>query len=304
MDPKTGGRLQRYQRCCTRQEGCNLGVLFLFFWLALRGESWWQRFWIPHPIRQIPHQQATCGPGQLLRGVVEVKRCAGKHPHPSEQYQIQQSKQQVEEKPGQRGLTGRLQEGHRCHFFQDEETGVGQDEGVSRDVVAVPAEAGPPAAYFGCEFLHGNIHGVRFKARAGHLLYVVERLCADVPVGCCHHQRQHPPAEERHTSVEGEVGEEKEGRQQHQRPAPRQLDKIPAGGRRHEDSWSFYFYSLVQNFPLPSDYFHLWSICLEFLLDEPKYVFWIEVKKVSVPTERFKIFRLYFVWRRPKPEDI
>lgn len=62
---------------------------------------------------------------------MEVNGGAGKHPHPNEHYQVQGNVQQVEDHPGQRGVAGCLQGGHRSHFLHDEESGVGQDEGVS-----------------------------------------------------------------------------------------------------------------------------------------------------------------------------
>jgi len=62
---------------------------------------------------------------------MEVNRGAGKHPHPDNHDQIQGYVQQVEDHPGQRRETGRLQEGHGCRFLDDEESRVGQDEGVS-----------------------------------------------------------------------------------------------------------------------------------------------------------------------------
>lgn len=161
---------------------------------------------------------------------MEVNRGAGKHPHPNDHDKIQGHVQQVEDHPGQCRETGGLQGGHRGRFLHDEESRVGQDEGVSRDVVAVPVEAGPPAAGFGCELLFDNVRGVGFKTRAGRVLDVEEGLGADVPDDCCHRQRQQTPAEEGHASVEGGVGEEEEGGQQQQRPPPGHFDKIPARG--------------------------------------------------------------------------
>lgn len=112
----------------------------------------------------MPRQHTTQGPYQLVRRIVEVNAGARQHPRPNEQYQVQGNVEQVEDHPGQRGVAGRLQGGHRRHLLHDEESGVHQDEGVSRDVVAVPVEAGPPAPGFGCEFLVDDIHGVSFKA--------------------------------------------------------------------------------------------------------------------------------------------
>lgn len=143
----------------------------------------------------MPPQQAAYGPEQLLMHVMEVNGGAGKHPHPNDQYEVQGQVQQVEEHPGQSRETGSLQGRHVCRFLHDEESRVGQDEGVPRDVVAEPVEAGTPAAGFGGELLLDNIHGVGFKTRAGQVLDVEERLGAEVPDGGRHHQRQQPPAE-------------------------------------------------------------------------------------------------------------
>lgn len=161
---------------------------------------------------------------------MEVNRGARKHPHPDDHYQIQGHVQQAEHHPGECRETGCFQGRHRCRFLHDEEGRVGQDEGVSWDVVAAPVEAGPPAAGFGYELLVDNIQGVGFITRAGRVLDVEEGLGADIPDGCGHRQRQQPPAEEGHTPAEGGVGEEEEGGQQQQRPPPGHFDKIHIQG--------------------------------------------------------------------------
>ncbi len=144
---------------------------------------------------------------------MKVHRGAHKHPHPNDHDQIQGHVQQLEDHPGQCREAAFLQEGHWCRFLLDEESRVGQDEGVSRDVHAVPVKAGAPAAGFGYKLLLDHIHGVSFKTRAGHVLDVEEGLGADIPDGCCNHQRQQPPAENVHSPAGG-VGEDDEGRQQ------------------------------------------------------------------------------------------
>lgn len=93
---------------------------------------------------------------------MEVNRGTCKHPHPQDYNKIQCHIQQIENHPGQRGQAGRLQGTHGCRLLYDEESRVGQDERVSRDVVADPVEASPPAAGFGGE-LRNNIHGVSLK---------------------------------------------------------------------------------------------------------------------------------------------
>lgn len=211
---------------CVGKYDRSLSVLFLFFWLAERGESRRQRAWIPNPICQIPPGEGAYGPEQLVRHVVEVNRGAGEHPHPNNHYEIQSHVQNVEHHPRQRRQTGCLQGGHRRRFLHDEEGGVGQDERVPRDVVAVPVVAGSPAGGFVSEALD-ELRSVECKTGAGYVLDVEEGLGADVPHGGGHHQRQQPPAEEGHAPVEGGVGEEEEGSQQQQGPTPGQLDKVP-----------------------------------------------------------------------------
>lgn len=130
-------------------------------------------------------------------------------------------------------MADRLQVRHRLHLLHDKEGRIGQDEGVSRDVVAMPVEACLPAGDLGCELIHDNIHTVGFKARASQVLNVGEGLSADFPNGCCHHQRQQALSEEEHAPTEGGVGEKDEGRQQQQSPTPGQFDKVPSGEMRH-----------------------------------------------------------------------
>lgn len=93
---------------------------------------------------------------------MEVNGGARKHPHPQDYDKIQCHIQQIENHPGQSRQAGRLQGSHGCGLLQDEESRVGQDEGVSRNVVADPVETSPPAAGFGGELLN-NIHGVSLK---------------------------------------------------------------------------------------------------------------------------------------------
>lgn len=224
-------------RCCTgKYDSGVLGVLFPFFRVALRGEAWGERLQIPNTICQIPCYQATYGAEQLVGRVMEVNRRAGEHPHPDDDDQIQSHVQQVEDHPGESGELGGPQGGHGRRFLHDEESGVGQDEGVSRYVVAVPEEAGPPAAGFGHELLVDDIQRVGFVTRTRGVLDVEEGLGEGVPHGCCHGERQQPAAEEGDAPAEGGVGEEEEGSQQEQRPSPRHFDKIPARGKGHISS--------------------------------------------------------------------
>ena len=160
---------------------------------------------------------------------MEVNRGAGKHPHPERHQHVQGHVEQLEDQPGQRGQSSCLHRGHGRHLLHDEECGVTQDEGVSRDVVAPPVEAGAPAGHFGGELRVHHLHGGGLKTGAGHVLDVEEGLGAHVPDGRRHRQGQEAPAQEGGAPAEGGVGEEDEGRQQEQRPAPRHFDKIPAG---------------------------------------------------------------------------
>lgn len=142
---------------------------------------------------------------------MEINRGAGEHPHPNNHKKIQGHIQQVQDHPGKSRKAGGIQGGHWGSFLHDEEGRVGQDEGVSRDVIAVPVEASTPAGGFQCELLFDDFQGAAFVTRTGHILDVEEGLCADVPDSCCHHQRQQPPAEEGDTPAEGGVGQEEEG---------------------------------------------------------------------------------------------
>lgn len=99
---------------------------------------------------------------------------------------------------------------------------------MARDVVAVPVETSLPAADFQRELFLGDVHRVSFITGASHILNVEEGCCAHVPNGCCHQQRQHPAAEEGHFSAEQGVGQQDEGREQQQRPAPGQFDEVAA----------------------------------------------------------------------------
>lgn len=161
---------------------------------------------------------------------MEVHRGAGKHPHPNDHDQIQGHVQQAEDHPGKCREAGWLQRGHGGRLLHDEEGRVGQDEGVSRDVVAMPMEAGLPAGGFRNELWLNNFHRARFITQAGCILDVEEGLCADIPDDCGHYQREQPAAEEGHIPAEGGVGEEEEGSQQKQRPSPGNFDKIHIQG--------------------------------------------------------------------------
>lgn len=96
------------------------------------------------------------------------------------------------------------------------------------DVVAMPVETSLPAADFEGEFSHDNVHSVSFIARTSHILNVEEGCSADIPNSCCHHQRQHPAAEEGHFPTEQRVSQDDEGREQQQSPTPGQFDEVTA----------------------------------------------------------------------------
>lgn len=95
---------------------------------------------------------------------MEVNRGAGKHPHPHNHDQIQRHVEQIKHNPLQRRQAGGLQGGHGGCLFHDEESRVGEDEGVSRDVISAPEKAGLPAAGFESELFVDDVHGVGFKA--------------------------------------------------------------------------------------------------------------------------------------------
>lgn len=228
---KRGPRSKRCRLVCSvKTTICSSGVLLLFFGLALRRESWWQRLQIPQPIRQVPAQQAAEGPQQLVWQVMEVNWSADEHPQPQNREHIQGHVQQTEDRLGQWRQSGCPQQDHRRRFLYDEEGRVGQDEGVSRDVVPTPEQTGPPAGHSARELV-GNEQSAVFITGAADVLDVEEGLCADVPHSCGYHQRREPTAKEGHAPAEGRVGQEDEGRQQQQRPPPRHFDKISVEGR-------------------------------------------------------------------------
>lgn len=103
---------------------------------------------------------------------------------------------------------------------------------MSRDVIAIPVEASTPAGGFQRVLLNDTFQVAAFITRTGHILDVEEGLCADVPHSRRHQQRHQPPAEEGDAPAEGGVGQEQEGGQQQQRPAPGHFNKIP--GRQTE----------------------------------------------------------------------
>lgn len=205
-------------------------MLLLFLGVALRGESRRHRLQVPNPVGEVPSQEGAHRPDQFVRQVVEVNTGADKHPQPNHHDQIQGDVEQVEHSPGQSRVAGGLHQGHGGHLLHDEEGGVGENEAVSRDVVAVPVETGPPARHFGHKLLLDDVLGDGVEARAGHVLDVEEGADADVPNGRGDSQRQQAAAEEVRATAEGGVAEEDEGREQQQGPPPRQLDHVPARG--------------------------------------------------------------------------
>lgn len=160
--------------------------------------------------------------------VVEVQRGGEKHHHPHHHDRIQGHVEEIERQPLPRSQAGGLQERHGRHFLHDEERRVRQDEGVTRDVVAVPVETGLFAAHFGGEALLKKLQSFSFITGAGHVLDVEESLGADVPDDCSHHQREKPPLDEGAAFVEGGVGEQDERSQEEEGPSPGDFDEIPA----------------------------------------------------------------------------
>lgn len=170
---------------------------------------------------------------------MEVNTGADKHPQPKDHDEIQGNVEQVEPRPEQRGVAGGLHQSHGGRLLHDQQGGVAEDEAVSRDVKAVPVEAGSPTRRFRYELLHGDVTGRCLEARASHLLNVEEGAGADVPDGCGDGHRQQAAAEEVNAAAGGEVKEDDEGREQQQRPSPRQFDHVPA--KRHMSSTSVVF---------------------------------------------------------------
>lgn len=159
---------------------------------------------------------------------MEVNTSAEKHAQPNHHDQIQGDVEQVEHRPGQSRVAGGLHQGHGRHLLHDQEGWVAKDEAVSRDVVAVPVEAGSPTRHFRCELPLGDVPSGGLETRAGHVLDVEEGANADIPNSCSNGHWQQPTAKKVNAFAEGGVAEQDEGREQQQRPPPWQLDHIPA----------------------------------------------------------------------------
>lgn len=210
-------------------------MLFPCLAVRPRREPGRQRLQVPQAVGSVPPQQATEHPQELIQRVVEVQGGAAEHPHPQDHQPVQSDVQQVQHQAREGGYTRRLQVGHGRRLLHDEERRVRQDEGVSGDVVAEPVEAGASAGGFGGELgLHrGGVQGERSEAGAGRILDVEEGLGEDVPDGGGDGERQQPPRQEGHVTVQGRVGQEHEGSEEQQRPAPRhfheiQVEDVPA----------------------------------------------------------------------------
>lgn len=201
-------------------------MLFLRFRVRLRREPGRQRLTIPKPIRPVPSQQSAERSQELIQRAVEIHGGTSEHPHPQEYQPVQRYVQEVQNRAWKGRNVRRFQVGHRRGLLHDEERGVRQDEGVSGDVVAEPVEAGASAGGFGGEFVFDVVQGEGPVAEAGGVLDVEEGLCEGVPDGGGDGESEHSARQEGHVPTEGGVGQEHEGSEEQQRPAPRDFDKI------------------------------------------------------------------------------
>ena len=116
---------------------------------------------------------------------MEVHRGTRKHEYPNHYECVQSDVQQLDDCSGQGGQTGGLHVSHGCRLLHDEERGVEEQEGVTRDVEAMPVKAGPHTGGLCHEVCVANVQSSRGKTRAGDIFYVEECLSADKPAGGC-----------------------------------------------------------------------------------------------------------------------
>ena len=156
-----------------------------------------------------------------MRYVVEVDGGAGKHPYPQSQDAIEGDVEQVEGQVqvGRTPAAGAFQLDHGGHFFCDHQRGVGQDEGVTGDVVAAPGEAGPPAVGLAGELGAQALQGSGLVAGACGVLDVEEGVRAGVPHAGGHHERAQPLQRE-HQASDARVGQGDEREEEEEGPSP------------------------------------------------------------------------------------
>lgn len=104
---------------------------------GLGRKSWGKRLQIPKPVCPIPAQQTEQGAKYFLGQVVEINSSAQKHPHPNEGQEAQ-----GDDQAGDGGVEAvasvRLHLMQHSHLLHNHKGTEGQQEGVARDVKAVP----------------------------------------------------------------------------------------------------------------------------------------------------------------------
>lgn len=196
---------------------------------ALGRKSWGKGFQIPKPIGPVPAQQTEQGAKQFLGQVVEVNGRAQKHPHPDEGEEAQGHHQ-----GGDGGVEAvasvRLHLMQHSHLLHNHEGAEGQQEGVARDVKAVPKASFPVALLLTQVFLSDPLQGRRLVAAARVVFDVGEESCADIPDGRAHKQGAQPPQDQAGLACQVVVGEGNERQEETEGPGPGQFDKIPGRG--------------------------------------------------------------------------
>lgn len=228
--------MKKYISCCPAITPF-VSLLFLVTVLlqiqtrALGRKSWGKGFQIPKPIGPIPAQQTKQGAKHLLGQVVEVNSCAQKHAHPDEGQEAQGHHQagdgSVEAVAAVR--LHLMQHGHLLHNHKGAE---GQQEGVARDVKAMPKASLPVALLLTLVLLSDPLQGGRLVAAARVVFDVGEEGCADIPDGRAHKQGTQPPQDQASLACQVVVGEGNERQEETEGPGPGQFDKIPARRRK------------------------------------------------------------------------
>lgn len=156
---------------------------------------------------------------------MEVHSRAQKHAHPDEGQQAQGHAQRGDGGV-QRVAALRLHLAQHGQLLHDHEGAVGQQEGVARDVEAVPEAAFPLALLLALRLLPDPVQRGGLVAAARVVLDGGEQGCADVPDGRAHEQGAEPPQDQAGLARQEVVGEGNEGQEETERPGPGHFDKI------------------------------------------------------------------------------
>jgi hypothetical protein len=199
---------------------------------TLGRKSWRERLQIPIPICSVPAQQTKHGAEHFLGQVVEINGCAQKHPHPDEGQETQGDNQ-----GGDGGMevvaAVRLHLMQHGHLFHNHERTEGQEEGVARDVKAMPEAPFPVALLLAAMLLSDALQGRGLVAAACIVLNVGEEGCADIPDGCAHEEGAQPPQDQAGLARQVVVGKGNERQEETDCPGPGQFNKIPDRGGKH-----------------------------------------------------------------------